>query len=134
MSKKATSLVVGESADIIHRNSFEGTYQYSNKCNHQLQVTIGCGDDFGDDDPDVCLFFRIFFRNVTGDSGTGLRNLIIRGREIIKFPTLTEQSIPIVYVCVFLNISSLIGDDGGRGWWTQIIQTQGHPFSLLKRM
>ena len=38
-----------------------------------FQVTISCGDVFGDDDPDLCLYSEIFSRDFVGDSGTGFR-------------------------------------------------------------
>jgi len=115
-SKKAGE---GNAAGMVRRSSLEGTYQYLTRDDTIVQVTIGCGDDFGEDDPDLCLWSEFSQGTVLTTPKTGSEPL--PGKEGLHFlanPSRSDDgTINPDRMCVFSGTfrrsSSMVEDDDG---------------------
>ena len=115
-SKKAGE---GNGAGMARRSSLEGTYQYLTRDDTIVQVTIVCGDVFGEDDPDLCLWSEFSQGTVLTTPETGSEP--VPGDEGLYFlanPARSDDgTMNPDRMCVlsgtFRRSSSMVEDDDG---------------------
>ena len=109
----------GNGAGMVRRSSLDGTYEYLSRDQTIVQVTIGCGEDFGEfDDPDLCLWSEFSLGNVVATPEPGSTPWGEEGLQFLPNPALPEDgTIHPDRVCVrsgtFRHSASMVEDEEG---------------------
>ena len=109
----------GNGAGMVRRSSLDGTYEYLSRDQTIVQVTIGCGEDFGEfDDPDLCLWSEFSLGTVVATPEPGSTPWGEEGLQFLPNPALPEDgTIHPDRVCVrsgtFRHSASMVEDEEG---------------------
>jgi len=100
----------------LRRSNPEGTYHYSNECDNIFQVTISCGDVFGDDDPDLCLYSEFSRGTLLATQEPGSELLpggdlfFLPNAAILEDGTINPDSL-CVFPGTFRRLSSMVEEE-----------------------